>query len=197
MGLWMTSRRTALSALLYSVLGFPTVAAALEFGPKQVAGLLLRVLAYDRNLKARTDGKVVQILILFQEGNQDSEVQQLDMLNALEDVSRKINLATLPVKVSALPVTSVSALDARLATLRASALFVCTGLGDSVSAISALCRKRSILTLTANTSYVKQGLGIGFSESDDRIQLVVNLPAARAEGADLDASLLRVAEVYR
>ena len=37
----------------------------------------------------------------------------------------------------------------------------------------------------------------GFSETDDRISLVVNLPAARAEGADLDASLLRVAEVYR
>lgn len=186
-----------MTALLCSALGFPGTANALEFGPKQVAGLFLRVLAYDRSLKTRTDGKVVHILILFQEGNQESEVQQLDMLNALEDVSRKISLSTLPVKVSALPYSTPAAIDARLATVRVSALFVCTGLGDVVSAISTLCRKRSILTLTTNTSYVKRGLGIGFSETDDRISLVVNLPAARAEGADLDASLLRVAEVYR
>ena len=140
---------------------------------------------------------MVQILILFQEGNRDSEVQQLDMLNALEDVSRKVNLATLPVKVSALPVTSVSALDARLATLRASALFVLHGTWRfGVGHFSTLSQA---IDFDAHRQHKLRQAGAWYRFFRIRRPHPARsqLAAARAEGADLDASLLRVAEVYR
>ena len=58
-------------------------------------------------------------------------------------------------------------------------------------------RKRAVLSMTLNTAYIKSGLSVSFSEGEDRIKVIINLPAARAEGADLDASLLRISEVYR
>ena len=190
------NRRLAIATLLYAATGLRRATAA-EFGPKQIAALVLRVLAYDRNLKRRSDGKSAPVLVLYQEGNQASEAQQNDLVNALEDLANSVGVSGLPVKVSALAYKDLSSLEVRLAELRPVAIFISTGLGPALAGLSALSRKRAVLTMTLNTAFIKGGLSIGFAESEDRISVIVNLPAARAEGADLDASLLRIAEVYR
>jgi hypothetical protein len=46
-------------------------------------------------------------------------------------------------------------------------------------------------------SMVRRGLSIGFVERDGRPALLINLPSTKAEGADLDAAVLRLAEVIR
>ncbi len=192
------NRRAAIVTLISAAAaGLCSNAEAAELGPKQIALLILRVLAYDRNLKARSDGKTASIVVLFQEGNQASESLQIDMENALEDLSSGAIISGLAVKVTSYAYANPAALDARLASLRAVALFVCSGLGDAIPNISTVARKRSVLSFTLNTAFVKSGLSIGFANADDRVHIVVNLPATRAEGVDLDASLLRIADLYR
>ncbi|HRI53238.1 MAG TPA: YfiR/HmsC family protein [Pseudomonadota bacterium] len=56
---------------------------------------------------------------------------------------------------------------------------------------------RELLYLILRTVYLKAGLSIGFQRGEDHVNILINLPAARAEGGDLDAALLRLAEVYR
>lgn len=194
-------RRNAIAALLGV-----TVTAALqrsgsadgaELGPKQLASTLLRILAYDRNLKARSGGKAAPIFVLYQEGNQASETMQTDIVNALEDLASSVTVAELHASVLAIPYSSSPDLEAKIMSRHPVAMFVCTGLADAVPVLSAAARRRSILTLTLTTAYLKAGLSIGFERGDDRVNILINLPASRAEGADLDAALLRLAEVYR
>ncbi len=191
------NRRAAIVTLISAAAGLCTTAEAAELGPKQIALLILRVLAYDRNLKARSDGKTASIVVLFQEGNQASESLQIDMENALEGLSSGASISGLAVKATSYAYANPAALDARLASLRAAAVFVCSGLGDAIPNITTVVRKRSVLSFTLNTAFVKGGLSIGFANAEDRVHIVVNLPAYRAEGADLDASLLRIADLYR
>ena len=66
------NRRAAIVTLISAAAGLCSNAEAAELGPKQLGLLILRVLAYDRNLKARSDGKTASIVVLFQEGNQAS-----------------------------------------------------------------------------------------------------------------------------
>ncbi len=168
-----------------------------ELGPKQLASTLMRILAYDRNLKTRASGKAAPVFILYLEGNQASETMQSDVSNALEDLAASVTVAELHVSVLSVPYSGVSDLEAKIMAKRPVAMFVCTGLADAVPAVSAVTRRRSVLTLTLTTAYLKTGLSIGFQRGDDRVNILINLPASRAEGADLDAALLRLAEVYR
>ncbi len=189
------NRRSAIAALLCASL--PGMAQAVEFGPKQVALLMLRILAYDRSFKARADGKTAPILIVYQEGNDQSETTQVDLNNVFEELASSVTVGGLPLRVSTLAYSKPLALEARVLSLHPVALFVCPALADVVPQISAVCRKRAVLSMTTTNSYLKSGLSVGLSPGEDRIHMAINLPASKAEGADLDAALLRVAEVYR
>ena len=195
-------RRTAIKSLLCIALSVaawppPPAARAAELSPRPLALMLLRILAYDRNLKTRSGGKQAPIVVLYQEGNQASETMQTDLANALEDLSSSVSVSGLRVKVNAVAYSSAADLDGKLAAERPAALFVCTGLASALPQIVAMSRKRSVLSFTINSEFLKAGLSIGFGRGEDRVNIVVNLPATRAEGADLDAALLRVAEVMR
>lgn len=189
------NRRAAIAALLAATL--PRVAGAVEFGPKQVMVLLLRILAYDRNLKARSNGKDASILLLYQEGNAQSETLQVDLNNVMEDLGAGLGVSGLAIKVSTLAYTKPLPFEARLLSAHPVAVFLCPGLADAIPQISAACRKRQVLSVTTTNAYLKSGASVGLSASEDRVHIAVNLPASRAEGVDFDAALLRLAEVYR
>lgn len=169
----------------------------MEFGPKQVVVVLLRILAYDRQLKARTNGKAAPILLVYQEGDPASEALQTDLNNVLEDLASTVSVAGLPIRVAGLAYTKPLALEARVLALHPVAVFVCPGLADHIPQISAICRKRQVLSACISNAYLKAGLSVGISASEERLHIAINLPASRAEGADFDAALMRTAEVYR
>jgi hypothetical protein len=58
-------------------------------------------------------------------------------------------------------------------------------------------RKRSILSFTSVESLVKSGLSVGLVVRDAKPTILVNLPASKAEGAELDPALLKVSEVLK
>lgn len=168
-----------------------------ELSPKQQALLAVRVLAYDRNLRKRVGERTATVVVLFQEGNQTSESVSLDMVGALEDIGATSTVGGLALKVVALAYNSAAELDAKAAALHPAAVYVCPGLSDAISAITTTAHKRFFLTMTNTGQYIKTGLGIGLLHGEDRPVLIVNLPATKAEGADLDAALLRLANVIR
>lgn len=189
------TRRGVIALGLWLALG-GTVRAD-ELPPKQQALLAVRVLAYDRNLHKRVGARAATVVVLFQEGNQTSESVSIDITGALEDIGVTSTVDGLALRVTALAYNGAAELDAKLAALHPAALYVCPGLSDALPAITTTAHKRAFLTLTNTGQYIKGGLSVGLLHGEDRPLLIINLPAARAEGADLDAALLRLANVIR
>jgi hypothetical protein len=192
-------RREAIAALLFTpvVLGLESRVQAAELGPKQLAAMLLRILAYDRNIKARSNGRILPIMVIYQEGNSPSEAIQSDVTNALEDLAGSVTVVGLRVQVVSLAYSNIDELNAKIVASHPVAMFVCTGLSVALPNLIATARKHAILTMTMTTAYIKAGLSIGLERGDERVNILINLPATRAEGADIDTDLLRVAEVFR
>ena len=76
-------------------------------------------------------------------------------------------------------------------------LYVTAGLEKDVAAIQAVCTERKVVGVSAVRAFVKQGLAIGVVTKGESAGILVNLPAARAVGMDLDPKLLTLAEVIR
>jgi hypothetical protein len=168
-----------------------------ELAPKKQALLLLRVLAYDRNLRKRGGEQSASVVILYREGNENSESLSADMTSALDEVASTATVSGLAVRSVAIAYNSPAELDSKLVAQRAAAVYLCPGLGDAVPLIVGVARKRTALTLTSTASYSRAGVSIGLFREEDKPLIVVNLPAARAEGADLEAGLLDVVRVIR
>lgn len=191
----MTPPRAVILVLLAALTAEPVARAADRFDmdPARQALLLLRALAYDRQLKARA-GTAVSILLV--EG-QDADAACRELGHELEVLARTFTVVGLPVRVRMEIVSDASALDARLTAESVSVLFVCDGSRLEAAAVTSVARRLQVRTATSTSSRVYAGIGLGIVTRGTRLSVLVNLPAARAEGADFDASLLAVADVLR
>jgi hypothetical protein len=158
--------------------------------------LVLRILSFDRNVGDRA-GKEVTIAVLAKPGSSQSESVQSSIASALTDAAGHTTVSGLPVKIVKLSWGGAAKLESDLAAARASALYVGPELADALSPLSKVAHKNRILTFSEGDGYVNNGVSIALVRRDNRVTVVVNLPGAKAEGADLDSALLRVAEVVR
>jgi hypothetical protein len=186
----------ALISVLATLLSFPSPAGASDLPVTDQAVFLLRVLAYDRNLKMRTP-EAATILLAYQAGNAPSEAAKNELTGEINRLAKDWRVADLSIRVTPIAYTSLDDLDASLGRTKASALFVCPGLDSSVAIISTVTRRRSVLTFTGVESWARQSLAIGLVARGEKPTVVINLAASKAEGADLDPALLRIAEVMR
>jgi hypothetical protein len=173
-----------LASCLVVALAAPALAATLP--PQQQALVILRTLAYDRNLKARAGAKVTVALLT-------GDVPCAAVKSALEESGRELSVSGLPVRV-----ISVAWGDGAAATLAAEkpvAVYVCPGLDAAVATITGYTRQNRVLSFSGSPEDVDNGVAIGVIGRGDKAAVLVNLAAARAEGAQLDSALLRVAEV--
>jgi hypothetical protein len=186
----------ALVAVLVALVGSPFAARASDLPVSHQAVFLLRVLAYDRNLKMRTP-EAASILVAYQSGDDQSESAKNELASEITRLAKDLRVADLPVRVTPIAYTNPDDLEAALSRMKASALFICPGLDPSVPIISTVTRRRSVLTFTGIESWSRQSLAIGLVARGGKPTVVVNLGASKAEGADLDPALLRIAEVIR
>jgi len=160
------------------------------------AVLFTKALAYDQNLRTRAKSSV-HVEVLYRAGVSDSESAAGGVSAAFTTLGKKAMVGGLPLVVTSSPYTSAGALEARLSSLNSTAVFVCPELKDAVPSISAVTRKLAVLSGGGGETYVRAGLSLGFILKDGKPVVIVNLPASRAEGAKLDASLLRLAQVIQ
>lgn len=179
----------SLTALLLA-----TGAVATDLPPQQKALVLLRVLVYDRALKARAKAEV-RVAVVFRPGDARSEAEREQLEGALGEIAGKAVAVGLPIRVQALPFTDRVLLAQRLRERGVVALFVCAGLESDAAAIAGVAREGKVLALTASRRMVEDGLAVAIVDRGDRAGLVVNPRAAAAQGADLDSALLALAEL--
>jgi hypothetical protein len=78
-----------------------------------------------------------------------------------------------------------------------SALYLAPGNAKALPAILKLSQELHLTTLTGVPDYVRRGAAVGIGVAQNKPQILINLAAARAEGSDFDASLLRIATVLQ
>jgi TonB family protein len=157
---------------------------------------LMRVLAYDRRLDARQDGGKIFIGVLFRAGAKSSVAEKDKILAALGGLSG-LTIKGFGISYAAFPYPDAGSLNSSLGGRRAAAVYVCDGLGDAVGDIAEAAAQSKIATMSGSEPFTQSGLAFAVVDKGGKSQIVVNLSASKAQGLDLDASLLGIATVLR
>ena len=182
--------------LQLACLAVATAARADEEVPARTRALvLLRVLAYDRKLSARVGTAEVTVVVVFRAGDTRSESDSRALASAIDEAARDFRVGGRRPRAVLAPWRDEVDLAARLAAEHAAALWVADDLDDQVGPISRVTRARSVLSFSPRRKHVRDGLAVAITGGGARAGIVVNLQATRAEGADLEAPLLGIAEV--
>jgi hypothetical protein len=172
-----------------SVAGHP--AAAAEVPADKQALIMLRILAYDHALAARS-GKAIRLAVVHAGGGAALGCATR-MRSALDDLVKRVVVTGKKVEVETAAAVDVSgpALERR----EVSVLYVCGGADADLPALVKAARAAHALTFTDQLAYLAHGLSIALSEDGARVGISVNLVAARAEGARLAGQFLRLSKV--
>ncbi|MEO8335864.1 MAG: YfiR family protein [bacterium] len=152
--------------------------------------LFLKVMSFDRQLHARTAGELV-IAFAYQGG-----------FRASVETKEQAWRSTIGVhEFDGMPVTLVAidldkeGLAAALSRSKATLLYIAPMRGVDMKELMAVTRAARVTTLTGVVRYVELGCAVGVRLRGDRPRILVNLVAARLEGAEFAAELLSLAEV--
>jgi hypothetical protein len=167
-------------------------AAGADAADDRRALVMLRVLAYDNHLSERA-GDEVRIVIVYPAG--DGGAAERARWTAAFASARKLKVDGRPVVVTAHKFETASALGSALHDLHAAALFACDGLAKAIAVtdLANVTRANKVLSFSTREREVVKGLAVGIVPGSQRDEIVVNVRAAAAEGAKLDAGLLQLA----
>jgi hypothetical protein len=181
------ARRTFV-ALLVILSAAITPAAYAETSPIP-AGVQLQLFSkiwmFDRSV-AENDHIVVAVL--YQSTLRSSAEAKDALIGAV--------LAT-GLKIRCVPVAldDVEQISNELQHVKADVFYVTEMRGINIVDVVRVSRARHIKTITVVGGYVESGIAIGLRVRNDKPVIVVNLTAAKAEGSDLTAQLLRVSTI--
>ncbi len=117
------------------------------------------------------------------------------MADALRSMSRGVTVAGKPVAI--VEIAAGDLFRDRLRALEVTAIYLATGLDGELDAISEAARAHPCLTFTDRMAYMRRGVAVALSSNERKITISLDLVAVRAQGAQLSAELLHVAEVVR
>jgi hypothetical protein len=188
--------RTSLSIAIVAVLlFFGARPAAAEVPASLQAAILVKMLAYDRALKARA-GESVGIGILYKDGDDASARMKEELLRAFAAVSSR-PIQGLPVQTGDHAYRDAEHLTKWLASSGIDLVYVTTGLSKEREAIRKACLEARVLTAGVERPEVEAGLAVAVVTKGEAPHIVVNIAAAHAVGADLDPKLLALSDVVK
>src|SRR5262249_3562072 len=120
-----------------------------------------------------------------------------EMVGAIDKLSKEAKVADLPFRVVSTAFSSAADLDGAVTSNGTTAIYLCPGLDSSIASITAISRKHSGLSFSGVESFVKPGISIGIVARGGKPAILVNIASSKAEGADLDPALLRLAELVK
>lgn len=183
------SRTLAALAALLALAG-PREAVA-EVPAEKQAIIILRILAYDHALADRA-GASVKLAVVH--GDSAAALTCASrMRTALDGLVNRVVVTGKRLEVQTLSAIGVS--GHALTERGISVLYMCRGAEVHVPAVVKAARIARVLTFTDQPQYLAHGLSIALSDDRARVGILVNLVAARAEGARLAGQLLRLSKV--
>jgi YfiR/HmsC-like len=158
--------------------------------------ILAKILNFDRKLPERAGGRLV-IGVLYQSRYRASATVAADVCRVLGQLPASAlgALESMERSCVAIDLDATAALDSALKRKGVRVLYVSPLRAVHLQDVAAVSRAAQITTVTGVPRYVETGLAIGVDMKGERPEIVINLTASRAEGADLPAHLLNLARV--
>lgn len=153
--------------------------------------ILVKVISFDRRLRARAPDSVV-IGVLMQRGNRASVLAHDEAVEILTAPGTTID--GIPVRVITFDLDRQSIRDV-FANEDLTHLYVTPVRAVDIGALASGARAAGITTMTGVAEHLTRGLSLGVGLRGGRPKILVNMAASRAEGADLSAELLKLAEL--
>ncbi len=167
-------------AVAYAAIG-PTAAI-----PARVQLLLFsKIWMFDRSV---AENDQIDMAVLYQSTFRASEEAKDEIIKAVRAGGSRIRCV--PIALD-----DVAKVAETLEHVNADVFYVTELRGVNILDVVRVSRARHIKTITVAAGYVESGIAVGLQVRDDKPVIVVNLRAAKAEGSDLTAQLLRVSTV--
>jgi len=157
--------------------------------------IILRILIYDRHLESRF-GAEIGLGVLYAPADPESVRAANAVVEYMYGVRGK-TVKGLPVKPMLIEYTTPESLDRSITTRGIDVLYVAPGNAKNLAAITRVSQEKGVTTTTGVPDYVRNGIAVGVGRAQDRPQIIINLASAKAEGAEFDASLLRIATIVK
>ncbi len=155
--------------------------------------LLLKILSFDRNLKAGSDNKLT-IAILYQEKYRSSKVAMNEFMDFIKS-NDGFRVNNYPVK--AIPIELGDLNEPRTTSLLkdVDVFYITPVRAFDVHDITRISRSRKITTMSGVPDYIHEGISIGLDLVNERPKILININAAKSEAVDFNSQLLKLAEV--
>ncbi len=160
--------------------------------PRQ-AELLVRVAAYDRNLRARARG-TVRVLILMNPADPDSRAVAAQMDAALRKFDK---IAGLPCEITTTAYPGAAQVAATCRQGHVSIVYATQGLDPNIPDLVTALVGVDVFSVAAVVRYVSQGVVLGFDLVSAKPTLVLNLPQAGRQNVSIEAGALNLMRVIQ
>jgi hypothetical protein len=192
------SRTAALlmcSIVLFSLASNPAWGQEMEIPARDQFPFFLKILSFERNLKCH-GGKEMVMGILYEAGFEKSLRAKREMEQAVQRAQVKRNRDP---SIHCVPIEVGRETDLGRALARAGVriLYVAPVQASCMKEVTRISRAQQVLTLTGVPEYAESGVSVAISKKGHRPSIIINLGAARAEGADFDSRLLKLAKIVR
>ena len=182
-----------MAALLAGVcLATPVCAQAADVPVALQIPLFLKVVSFDRQLTLRMGSELV-VAVAYQGNNRESVRARDAAARALRDAR---NVPGMPkLRIEFIDVDEQS-LIVELAKRKVTVLYVAPLRALDISIVADAARAARVTTCTGTPDYLSDGLAVSVRYQGERPKLLINVEAARLEGAEFSAELLKLAQVY-
>jgi len=163
--------------------------------PARQFQLFQKMLAFERSWKGKGISEIT-IAILYEKNYELSLWTKEDFVAA---VSPETRVEDLPVRLMELAVEEKAVWTQALSQQKIRFLYLTplrpATLDSQIKDILSLCRQFKVATFTGEVSHVDLGVAIGLGLENDSPHIFINLRAAREQGLDFSARLLRMTSI--
>jgi hypothetical protein len=152
--------------------------------------LILKILTYDRHIESKA-GEQVVVGIVYAPADPSSVAAANEVGDVLFRFQDK-TVKRLPIRYRLVEYSTPEALERTIDRWGISVLWVAPGSAKNLAGITSVSRRKGVTTTTGVPDYVRRGVAVGLDLGDARPQILIHLEAAREEGCEFDASLLRI-----
>ena len=185
----MAARGTLVFAVSALMLVLTSRRADADTDDERRALVVLRILAYDRNLGKRAGDTVT--IVVAAPATADGDAERARWLRAFESLG-KIKVDGRRLVIAGHRVADAKKLDRELADAKAAAVLLCDG-AIAIADLTPITRARKTLSIATREADVHAGVAVGVIRGTKRDEIVVNIAGATAEGVKFDAGLLQLA----
>ncbi len=156
--------------------------------------LFLKILVFDRNLRNRVGDEIV-IGVIHQRKFKRSLRVKDEFMDVMKESPIK-TVADIPIRLVSIDVDDAD-LENTISKNEIDVLYITPVRTLEMKKFTSLSFAKKITTLTGVPDYVAEGLAVGIGTKGGKPRIIINLPTAKAEGADFSSGLLNLAKVIK